>query len=413
MTIADVSRRIVRKFMRPSRQDVIEAYRLIFRREPDNEAVITANRQLRSPMEVVKGLVNSEEYLQSQRLALTDEEIDDIVAAIRQGRPASDETAGTATPALREELVAAIAQTQRYKTDVQSSVFYHYNARFDAVSLINSYEAPDRQPVDGHKVNFFGVAVPKKVLPAHVVDSIPDVERNPLPANWHADIAEFAAALRAVALAKNTFSMIELGCGWGCWMNITGVAAKRKGLTTKVIGVEGDPTHVDFATETLDRNGFAENERALFRGIAGAREGVALFPTKSADVEDWGLEPVFDPTPEQRAALAKGGTYEELPVFGLEKLMGDLTYVDLVHIDIQGGERDFVANSIDALNARVGYLVIGTHSRPIEGALFETLLTNGWELEIERPAVIDVNGTAPVTLVDGVQGWRNPRVKRA
>ena len=57
-----------------------------------------------------------------------------------------------------------------------------------------------------------------------------EVEDMPIPANWHADIAEWAAALRAVELARGTFSMAELGCGWGCWMNNTGVAARAAGL---------------------------------------------------------------------------------------------------------------------------------------------------------------------------------------
>jgi hypothetical protein len=40
------------------------------------------------------------------------------------------------------------------------------------------------------------------------------VEGIPIPANWHADIAEWAAALRAVELAEETFTVVELGCGW-------------------------------------------------------------------------------------------------------------------------------------------------------------------------------------------------------
>jgi hypothetical protein len=40
------------------------------------------------------------------------------------------------------------------------------------------------------------------------------VEPIPIPANWHADIAEWAAALRAVDLARGSFTMAELGCGW-------------------------------------------------------------------------------------------------------------------------------------------------------------------------------------------------------
>ncbi|MFC6477505.1 hypothetical protein ACFQDN_14635 [Pseudomonas asuensis] len=40
---------------------------------------------------------------------------------------------------------------------------------------------------------------------------------------------------------------------------------------------------------------------------------------------------------------------------------------------------------------------------------FDHFIQNGWVLEIERPAVLQV-GEKPNVLVDGVQGWRNPRL---
>ena len=33
---------------------------------------------------------------------------------------------------------------------------------------------------------------------------------------------------------------------------------------------------------------------------------------------------------------------------------------------------------------------------------------DGWRLEIERPAILSLDGDAPAVLIDGVQGWRNP-----
>ena len=32
------------------------------------------------------------------------------------------------------------------------------------------------------------------------------------------------------------------------------------------------------------------------------------------------------------------------------------------------------------------------------------------EAEIERPAIQTLDGDAPAVVVDGVQGWRNPRL---
>jgi len=83
--------------------------------------------------------------------------------------------------------------------------------------------------------------------------------------------------------------------------------------------------------------------------------------------------------------------------------------VDLLHIDIQGGEADLVTSSLAFLNAHVAYMMIGTHSRVIEGRLCDELGAAGWELEVERPAIMDITGK-PAARVDGVQGWRNPRL---
>ena len=46
-------------------------------------------------------------------------------------------------------------------------------------------------------------------------------------------------------------------CGWGCWMNNSGVAARRTGRTVDLIGIEGDEGHLKFARDALARNGYA------------------------------------------------------------------------------------------------------------------------------------------------------------
>jgi hypothetical protein len=56
----------------------------------------------------------------------------------------------------------------------------------------------------------------------------------------------------------------------------------------------------------------------------------------------------------------------------------------------------------------VAYVVVGTHSRMIEGELMKLFLGAGWKLEIERPSVFKITQDGLSTTVDGVQGWRNP-----
>lgn len=286
-----------------------------------------------------------------------------------------------------------------------NSPFWHYNSLFDATVLVRRYAAGYQEAVPNRYLNYFGVTIDPKFFPTILSDRAGEVEQETIPANWHADLAEFGAALRAVDLAKNTFTMIELGCGWGCWMNITGAAARRKGLDVFLIGVEGDNDHVSFAFQSLTENRFAPDTFKIHRGIAAAKAGYALFPSQEGG--HWGLSPVFHSTPEQRDEALATGNYEVLPMVSLLDVANGHDRIDLLHIDIQGGEAELVAEVLDFLKERVAYILIGTHSRPIEGRLWEMLEGAGWLLEIERPAIFMNHEERLFVSVDGVQGWRN------
>ena len=178
----------------------------------------------------------------------------------------------------------------------------------------------------------------------------------------------------------------------------------------RLIGVEGDHGHIGFAEATLAENGFAPQQWTLHYGVAAPAPGIALFPRQAQAGSTWGLEPVFGATDAQRQEALASGTFDELPMVAMADLVAPCPRVDLLHIDIQGGEADLVAGSIEALCEKVAFMVIGTHSRQIEGALFATLLARGWALEIERPAIFHRLDGDPVEYVDGVQGWRNLRL---
>ncbi|TXM71528.1 class I SAM-dependent methyltransferase [Methylobacterium sp. WL69] len=295
-------------------------------------------------------------------------------------------------------------------TRVRDSLFDHYFSAFDAEALIRRHAVPDLRPSPGLVTNFLGVRIDPVFVPSILPAMAGTVEGIPIPANWHADIAEWAAALRAVELARGTFAMIELGCGWGCWINQTAAAARRRGLALDLIGVEGDEGHLAFARQSATTNAIATTELTLHHGIAAADGGVALFPRQDAPGGTWASAPVFGASEEEQGRLLATGHYDALPMIALSAAIGDRRRIDLIHIDIQGGEADLVAACLPILTERVGYLVIGTHSRQIEGRLFNDMLGAGWVLEMDRPAILDLQLPPPFLRVDGLQGWRNPRV---
>lgn len=309
----------------------------------------------------------------------------------------------------RDGLRAQLA-AQKAQHAATGSPFFHYNAAFDPLSVMYRHAVTGLKPRPGYLTNFLGVVIDPKFFPAILADRAGEVEEIPIPANWHSDIAEWGAALRAVDLARGSFTVVELGCGWGCWMNNTGLAARRAGLDVHLIGVEADAGHIAFAEEACRENGFRSAQVTLRRGIAAARSGVALFPRQERAGVSWGLKPTFGASESQRAEGVRSGVYDELPMIPLAELAAQEDRIDLLHVDIQGGEADLITNCLPTLDSKIAYLVVGTHSRRIEGRLFDALLAAGWRLEIERPAILALGNGAPQVTVDGVQGWRNPRL---
>jgi hypothetical protein len=321
----------------------------------------------------------------------------------------------------RDRLALELADRERELADCEreraacerrpaASPFYHYNAMFDPLEVIRRHAVRGLRSTPGYLTNFLGVLIDPDFAPTILSGRGGEVEGIPVPSNWHADIAEWGAALRAVDLARGGFTVLELGCGWGCWMNNTGVAARRAGLEVDLIGIEADEAHLGSATACCAANGFAPGQVTLFRGVAAAGTGVALFPRPEAAGTHWGLEPVFGATAEQREGALASGRFDEVAMLPLESLAARRARIDLLHIDIQGGEAELIVGSLAVLREKVAYIVVGTHSRQIEGRIMDALLGDGWTLEIERPAILALAEDTPRVTVDGVQGWRNPRL---
>lgn len=273
----------------PNREDVISLYTNLLGRLPENEEVINNHLRSKTIRDLIKGFASTEEFL---------------------------------------NIIGEISQNPH-------SPFFHFNTSLDVRAIINSHVNHYRLPEPGRYVNFLGVSMPTDLMP-HLADLGGQLDPIPIPANFHADMAEWAAALRAVDLASENFTMIELGCGWGCWMNNTGVAAKARGLNTHVIGVEGDDKHLEFAHEILAHNGISLNEYTLKRGIAAPRSGYALFPHRQGK-DRWGAEPIFDVSKAEMKEAVATGKFDRLPQISLMDIMGDYEKIDLVHMDIQGG----------------------------------------------------------------------------
>lgn len=298
----------------------------------------------------------------------------------------------------------------RLTSERYSKLFHSYSATFDCSQTIKNHAKESLVPRDGFLTNFLGTIVDPSYF-EQLLGREGSIEPPPIPGNWHACMSEWGACLRALDLAQPPFTIIELGCGWGCWLNNMAVAARNKGFDCNLIGVEGDPDHIEFAKETCRMNGISNKQLEIRHGIAAATDGTALFPNQQVRGKSWGLEPIFSASQQQQEEAIRSEQYMSLPMISLENIIGIHSTIDLLHIDIQGGERDLLENSLTTLLEKVAYIFVATHSRRNEKRIKDTLKDQPWELEIERPAIYKMQITGPRLKIDGVQGWRNTQLR--
>jgi hypothetical protein len=102
----------------------------------------------------------------------------------------------------------------------------------------------------------------------------------------------------------------------------------------------------------------------------------------------------------------------DIKIFSLSELLKKQEVWDLVHMDVQGAEGELCSSAMALLSERVRYIVIGTHSRKIEGDLLLLFFRAGWVLEHEKPMQfsynINVKLLENMNSGDGTQVWRNP-----
>ncbi len=234
------------------------------------------------------------------------------------------------------------------------------------------------------------------------------------------DTAEWIGLLKCVLSARGRFVAMELGAGWGPWLVAGAKAALSRGITDlRLYGVEGDPARIDFMRQHFLDNGLDPDQHVLLQAAVGTERGTVRWPKVDNPDGDWGSRPVQDGDAESlaRAADYRGRVFQEcleVELIPLAELVAREPLWDLVHIDVQGWEFDICRSATDVINERVRWLIVGTHSRKVEGDLINHLFHQGWVLENEKPNRFVFQPNSPTLegmgVVDGSQVWRNPRL---
>lgn len=235
---------------------------------------------------------------------------------------------------------------------------------------------------------------------------------------------EWIDLLESVRSSGDTFTMLELGAGFGRWSVRGARAARRLGKRVRLGLAEAEPKHLAWMRRTLRDNGVSRRDYRIFEAAIGKEHGKAIFAVqqpRDSETPYWFGQAITENS-MQGAKLV--GVYHGrelweqtdgwrviyVPVVPLSEVLAHYDNIDLIDFDLQGAEAGAIAEGIDALTTKARRLHIGTHGAEIEAQLRATLTGAGWECLRDFPCH-QTNETeyGPVPFVDGVQSWVNPR----
>ena len=245
---------------------------------------------------------------------------------------------------------------------------------------------------------------------------------------------EWVDLLESVVAASGTYTMIDLGAGYGRWSVRAAYAVKQYNpqLRCRLIAVEAG-THEFTAgcggifritasaslKHELIHAAVCEQPGKVYFYIGGPRGGPFDLPPSAwygqALTKDY----------EFRSKAKRDGKYAgfkvylhesgwrsiRVPSISLRTILKKLDRVDLIDLDIEGQELVTLTAAVAGLDAKVKRLHIGTHSAEIEAGLRQLLSDHGWRCLADYP-LLQTSETpwGVISFGNGVQSWVNPRL---
>lgn len=277
-------------------------------------------------------------------------------------------------------------------------------------------------------VNYLGGVIHKDflVMNCHATDQIIQAD---LP-KFDEEYFEWVDILESILQAKDSYTFVELGAGFGRWAAVGLLAARLKGIKTlHAILVEAEPKHVEWAHRHMVDNAILPSQYKVYEAAVGGKKDKVLFmvePPPSFGVkgpQEWYGQAVSSGYTEDPSAkdfqtymgkpvltYSTGWGAIEVDMIPIGDVLKDVNVVDMLDMDIQGAEADVIENGLDVLNKKVKRMHIGTHSHEVEARIQKALSTHGWIKLLDYPCnTISQTPFGTISFQDGVQSWMNPR----
>jgi FkbM family methyltransferase len=244
---------------------------------------------------------------------------------------------------------------------------------------------------EGFRVNFVGVMTPVHWWPV-AGDTASGAPTFP-PLNE--EYFEWIDLLEAVVSAEHSFTMLELGAGWGRW-GVNAVAALRQvnNLPYSLVFVEAEPQRPHWLAEHLRNNHVDLSRSTIVEAAACGHDGFTTFQTCDDPARDWGT---------------RIGGRNRVRAVSLATLLKPLAHVDLVDLDVQGAEYDVLSAAPDELHQKVKRVHVETHNTEVEIRLYLYFSRLGWLNLHFYPLNTETDTLyGRVSFQGGVQSWVNP-----
>ena len=324
--------------------------------------------------------------------------------------------------ALREEFLSS-AEFVKLFSPSAGSFWKDFSGFVDAdIPLLEKYRFKEKiEGKEGFITDFIGIR--------HNLDCFPEsyksisgmvFENIPIPDDgFHAQTIEYVSSFIALENSnRSSYTMIELGAGWGPWMSICGTIAKKIGIKKiNLIGVEGVKNKISYIKKHLTENNLRP-ESEDFETSFLYNKGEVNIKIYDGIVNTDGTSMDFPEVPLDAygASLVNniGAPLVKVKGFSISDIISPYSYIDFLHIDLQGYEKELIFENIDILKEKIKYLFIGTHSRSIEAFLIELLYKNNFKLLREQPCLVHWPDDYPenfigCTHMDGSQFFVNKK----
>jgi len=289
--------------------------------------------------------------------------------------------------------------------------------------VFSHFRCFDGEVDEGFRVDFLGVRARAEWFMRRDRPYLRRVESTSYPEVNEAYL-EWVGILSAVRAARDRFTMIELGAGWGRWVVRAAVALRQlRKVPCRLVAVEAEPTHFQWLCQHFRDNGLDPTEHVLLEAAVGPQDGHVYFATGKPD--GWYgqhivAKPGYRGNPPRDGLLRRlwhslggrnnsGVVSRRVKCVSLASILAPLDCVDLIDADIQGSEADVFEAAADKLKGKVRRVHIGTHSREVEERLRRLFTGLGWQCTFDFPCHSDTpTPWGVVHFDDGVQSWGNP-----